>query len=146
MRHIMSSNLYVICKICNIRDPRMLTCLHSFCLKCLESSSVAKESSKCQIWNSTRWFEIFEEIIELLSKPKLNTAKCDSCKENQATNFCVDCSFNCSSCLKYQGKIPTSRKHRLQSTTSSEGNKNNYNIVLWRLQSCFMWSLFDFET
>ena len=42
-----------VCNICSrlMADPRMLPCGHSFCLKCLVSSSVLKGSScpTCQI-------------------------------------------------------------------------------------------------
>ena len=120
----MASSLYEICKICesNVRNPRVLTCFHSFCLKCLESSSVTK-CPTCQIE-----FEVPEGglkdlkkggIFELSTKPKMDF-NCDCCNDNQAIQFCVDCSFSyCSTCLEYHRRIPASRNHWLQSAVSS---------------------------
>ena len=121
-----------ICNICksSTKDPRTLTCSHSFCLKCLESSSFARESSKCP--TCLVKFELPQgglanlkksEFVEHLSKHEVSV-KCDSCKKNRAIKFCVGCSFNyCSTCLEYHGRIPTSSNHQLQPPTTSRNVK-----------------------
>ena len=135
---IMGTNMQEICQTCNssINDPRILSCSHRFCLKCLESSPFARESSKCP--TCLVKFELPQgglanlrksEFVEHLSKHEVSV-KCDSCKENRAIKFCVGCSFNyCSTCLEYHGRIPTSSNHQLQPPTTStnvEINTNKY--------------------
>ena len=118
-----------------MNDPRILPCAHSFCLKCLESST-SKDPSKCPTCQLE--FHIPQggledlkknEFIEQLNSLKEKIIKCDSCKDNQAIKFCADCSFNyCSTCLEHHARIPTARNHHLQPATSTkvEINVNKY--------------------
>ena len=125
-----------ICSICKkyMNDPRMLPCAHSFCLKCLESSTTSKDPSKCPKCQMD--FEIPQggsnelkknEFIERLNNIRQNSTKCGSCKENEAVKFCVACSGNyCSTCLETHARIPTTSNHQLQPATKVEINVNKY--------------------
>ena len=116
-----------LCDICNknLTDPRILPCSHSFCLKCLEVSDMSPKCPTCHIE-----FQIPEgglkdlkknEYLEKLNILKQNNINCESCNENQAIKFCVDCSFNyCSICLDHHGRIPTSKNHHLQPIRSAQ--------------------------
>ena len=129
---------FEVCRICMtyMIDPRILPCSHSFCLKCLESSIILTKSSKCPTCQMD--FEIpqggLEDLkknafIEQLNILKQNTIKCDSCKENQAVKFCVECSYNyCSTCLEHHARIPIARNHQLQSATKTDISINKYSI------------------
>ena len=119
-----------VCNICTkyMNDPRMLPCAHSFCLKCLETSSKSSDSSICPTCQME--FDIPQgglgdlkknEFIEQLNSLKEKIIKCDSCKENEAVKFCVECSFNyCSICLETRARIPIARNHQLQPATSTK--------------------------
>ena len=127
-----------ICKLCMrcMIDPRILPCSDSFCLKCLESSEISKNSSKCPVCQIP--FKLPKgglkelkknEFINCLSDLKHNHNVCDGCKKNQAINFCVDCSFNyCSTCLEHHGRFPTTSNHQLRPISSKvkEINVNKY--------------------
>ena len=127
-----------VCNICTkyMNDPRMLPCAHSFCLKCLETSSKSSDSSMCPTCQME--FDIPQgglgnlkknEFIEQLNSLKEKIIKCGSCKENQAVKFCADCSFNyCSTCLETHARIPATSNHQLQPATSTkvEINVNKY--------------------
>ena len=130
-----------VCKLCNepMNDPRILPCAHSFCLKCLESSAVLKDSSKCPTCQME--FAMPKGGLIDLKKnefvDRLNNLKqfnnccvsCDSCKENQAIKFCIDCSFNyCSTCLEYHGRIPTTNSHRLLDHQITKLTRDKINI------------------
>ena len=130
-----------VCKLCNepMNDPRILPCAHSFCLKCLESSAVLKDSSKCPTCQME--FAMpkgglidlkkneFVDRLNNLKQINNSCVSCDSCKENQAIKFCIDCPFNyCSTCLEHHGRIPTTNSHRLldhKITTKLTTDKTN---------------------
>ena len=126
-------------------DPRILTCAHSFCLKCLKStvSILSPKCPTCQIE-----FQIPEsgmeelkknEFIEQLNNLKQSTIICESCIKNQAIKFCVDCSFNyCSTCMVPHGRIPSTSNHQLQSTTPTKEKINTKKYPICKEHSDIM--------
>ena len=115
------------CNVCRktMIDPRILECSHSFCLKCLESSTVSDESPRCPTCqiaflrpHGGNKYLKKNEFIEQLNNLKERNINCDVCRENEAVKYCVECSFNyCSTCLVLHGRIPTSSNHALQLIT-----------------------------
>lgn len=123
----MGTNLPEICKICNnsLKDPLMLTCFHSFCHKCLESSS-AKEHSKCPTchldYDMPKNNLDNSEIVNLAKKSI--ERKCSNCEASNA--FCIHCSFNYRlTFLEHKGKMLASHTSR-QSSTNDETNVKKY--------------------
>ena len=127
-----------ICKLCMkcVIDPRILPCSDSFCLKCLESSAFSKKSPKCPKCKIE--FIIPQgglkdlkknEFIEQLGNVKQKYVTCDSCKKNQAINFCFDCSLNyCSTYyFEHPDRIPIASCHRLEPPTSTKDKIKNNN-------------------
>ena len=122
------------CNVCRktMIDPRILECSHSFCLKCLESSTVSDESPRCPTCQiaflrpqgGIKYLKK-NEFIEQLNNLKESNINCDVCSENEAVKYCVECSFNyCSTCLVPHSRIPTSSKHQLLSEMSRSYRKN----------------------
>lgn len=123
---------FEICAICreSMYDPRILPCDHSFCLNCLESEFLTRESTECPTCQTV--FLIPQgglkdlkknEFIERLKSFRQSYTPCDACKEKQAVRFCVNCSLNyCSTCLVPHQKIPTSSNHQLLPIAKEEEN------------------------
>ena len=107
-------------------------------LKCLESSTISKESPNCP----TCWIEFQipqgwlrdlkkNEFIEQLNNIGRSSLTCLTWKENQTIEFCVECSYNyCLTCLVLHRKIPSMSIHQLQPVTSvkEKFNTNKYAI------------------
>ena len=129
-----------LCNACNqaTNNPRVLECSHAFCLKCLESSNISKDSLKCPICQVE-----YEKTREGSKKPKLkgqldeltltlsqSNFNCDSCKTNQANKFCVECSFNyCSTCLEHHNRFPATSKHQLLPSILSQETAVSSNSI-----------------
>ena len=114
----------VICNVCLqwTNDPVTLLCGHNSCLKCLDTLTFLRYSSRCPSCQMD--FEIIGglknlKINDQMDCGKQNGIKCDSCKENDSIKFCANCSYNyCSSCLVLHGSIPTSRDHIVEPVQS----------------------------
>lgn len=110
-----------ICDVCKepMHDARILSCFHSFCLDCLEKNHEPLKCPTCKLdFQMPRGGlrnlkkNAFVEYLVSLNRFNLD---CDSCKENQAVKFCVECAYNyCPSCLVHHERIPASRYHKLQ--------------------------------
>jgi len=99
-------------------DPRTLSCLHSFCLGCLEAQQFTAKSKSSDLrchqcsapftlpcLSGVALFSCNIFIDSLVKLAKANQAdinrviKCDFCQDNDATMHCVECSENfCPSC------------------------------------------------
>lgn len=136
-------NDIVECSICSevYNDPRILPCIHTFCLKCIEKTGTSRkpgEKIPCPLCREE--FIIPQEgfvglqknffmsrIIEIKNITHLPlTAKfCDPCAEDNedctvkylvpsAKNFCVECHQNlCQECCKHHRKNKVSKSHKV---------------------------------
>ena len=106
----------------------MLTCFHSFCLKCLESSAPAKDYSKCPICQLE--YDIPEDNLdnsEVVNCAKKNIER--KCSNFEASNaLCINCSFNYHlTFLEHQERMLTSHSPQHPSR-NDETSVNNYPI------------------
>ncbi|XP_038052435.1 tripartite motif-containing protein 2-like [Patiria miniata] len=127
------------CPICCCRftDPKMLDCLHSFCLKCLEEmmSKQKSEAEKitCPVCRretqvpdgvlqslSSSFFliSLVDEINKqekLLGKSLTTSATCKSCDEgHEAVSRCLDCMANiCKKCQEAHQFLKYTKDHRI---------------------------------
>lgn len=116
--------------------PIVLYCGHNLCQNCLDYSTFSKNSSKCPVCQMD--FQMAQgglnnlTINERAESGLRISIICDGCKNNEATTFCSDCSYNyCSSCLAFHGKIPISRDHRLQPISQNvASNDKTYSTCL----------------
>ncbi|XP_038056036.1 E3 ubiquitin-protein ligase TRIM56-like [Patiria miniata] len=121
---------------CLFKDPKMLDCLHSFCLKCLEEmmSKQKPEAEKitCPICRretqvpdgglqslASSFFlsSLVDEVKqqeEVLGEASAPTVTCDCGEGKEATSRCLDCSDNlCQECRKAHGRVKSTKNHQI---------------------------------
>ncbi|XP_038056031.1 E3 ubiquitin-protein ligase TRIM71-like [Patiria miniata] len=121
---------------CLFKDPKMLDCLHSFCLKCLEEmmSKQKPEAEKitCPVCRretqvpdgglqslASSFFlsSLVDEVQqqkEVLGDASAPTATCDCGEGKEATSRCLDCSDNlCQECRKAHGRFKSTKNHQI---------------------------------
>ncbi|XP_038056035.1 uncharacterized protein LOC119728026 [Patiria miniata] len=121
---------------CLFKDPKILDCLHSFCLKCLEEmmSKQKPEAEKitCPVCRretqvpggglqslSSSFFlsSLVDEVKQqeaVLGEASATTATCDCGEGTEATWRCLDCSDNlCQKCRKAHERVKSTRDHQI---------------------------------
>ncbi|XP_038056014.1 tripartite motif-containing protein 2-like [Patiria miniata] len=121
---------------CLFKDPKMLDCLHSFCLKCLEEmmSKQKPEAEKitCPVCRretqvpdgglqslASSFFlsSLVDEVKQqeaVLGEASAPTATCDCGEGKEATWRCLDCSDNfCQECWKAHGRFKSTKDHQI---------------------------------
>ena len=119
------------CSVCldQLTAPKTLSCLHSFCHKCLEELTDFNNGVRCPTCRSS--FELGEDGVDSLQTAflvnnlmevhgmlkKVGSDKmviCDVCGESFATGYCQQCeSFSCDSCLSFHNKWKKNVSHRV---------------------------------
>ncbi|XP_038056013.1 tripartite motif-containing protein 3-like [Patiria miniata] len=121
---------------CLFKDPKMLDCLHSFCLKCLKEmmSKQKPEAEKiiCPVCRretqvpdgglqslASSFFlsSLVDEVKqqkEVLGDASAPTVTCDCGEGKEATWRCLDCSDNlCQECRKAHGRFKSTKNHQI---------------------------------
>ncbi|XP_038052438.1 E3 ubiquitin-protein ligase TRIM71-like [Patiria miniata] len=122
---------------CRFKDPKMLDCLHSFCLKCLEEMMNKQKSETeritCPVCRrethvpgeglhslSSSFFliSLVDEINKqekLLGTSLTTSATCESCDEgHEAVSRCFDCKVNiCKKCQEAHQFLKYTKDHRI---------------------------------
>ena len=129
-------------------DPRMLPCLHSFCLKCLDKElekQGSKDTLQCPSCEEKVALPVGgvsalpqdlrkaheSEIAHISSKVEDANEQCECCGRSncgKAIAFCVDCDeFLCKSCEEYHSKRRKTVKHTIVVTGErlSKGNEES---------------------
>ncbi|XP_038052387.1 tripartite motif-containing protein 2-like [Patiria miniata] len=121
---------------CRFKDPKMLDCLHSFCLNCLEEMMNKKKSETekitCPVCRSETQVpdkgllnlsssfvlsSLVDEVKQqetLLGKVSRPTATCDCGDDRKATWRCLDCSDNlCQKCREAHVRVKYTKNHQI---------------------------------
>ncbi|XP_028392155.1 tripartite motif-containing protein 45-like [Dendronephthya gigantea] len=119
------------CKICKKRyeDPKILSCLHTFCKACLEESLETHNGVLyCPVcpaeMNSTDMSDVnklqsnfmISNLLEAIDlKRGLGSKLCNSCEEGvSATSRCFECSdFLCGNCVEAHKRVRFTKNHRI---------------------------------
>ena len=121
---------YNICQYCDniYKDPRILSCLHSYCLQCItklhvegttsitcptcnQSTTIPDEDvsslpRNVQLSKETKQDKILRKVTSTSPPP------CDSCDENSPIAYCTECDdLLCSVCWEYHQGLKRSRSH-----------------------------------
>ncbi|XP_038054666.1 E3 ubiquitin-protein ligase TRIM71-like [Patiria miniata] len=126
------------CSICTnrFRQPKLLDCLHSFCLQCLQELRKSQDPSGTKLTcplcrrktmlkgpgvadlpNNFAFSALVEEVTmqEKLLEGQGSDIKCQACdEENQAISRCMDCDhFLCQECEKAHGRMTVMKSHKI---------------------------------
>ena len=110
------------------RDPRMLSCCHSFCTQCIQSlvsKSAGNKSIVCPTCLETtlisekgvtslpRSLHLFNKQCDVLAKiTSTPPPPCDSCSEGTSIAYCTECTdLLCNDCWDAHKKLRMSRTH-----------------------------------
>ena len=121
---------YNICQYCDniYQDPRILSCLHSYCLQCITKLHVEGATSiTCPTCNQSttipdedvsslpRNVRLSEETKQdkiLRKVTSTSPPPCDSCDENSPIAYCTECDYLlCNVCYDAHQKLKKSRSH-----------------------------------
>ena len=139
------------CSICyehyndQSKCPRLLSCGHSFCSRCLErllrGSTI--DCPKCRnpvavpsgVHGLSKNFALLDIVNE--TAPKRNTGTtglhdCEACDENHPANFrCLDCKENmCKTAAQFHTRNKASRDHRVVTLEELEANPQLASVSL----------------
>ena len=118
------------CQYCDniYQDPRILSCLHSYCLQCITKLHVESTASiTCPTCNQSttipdedvsslpRNVQLSEETKQdkiLRKVTSTSPPPCDSCHENSPIAYCTDCDeLFCNKCWEHHQGLKKSRSH-----------------------------------
>ena len=124
----------VSCSVCSdlFTDPKHLSCLHSFCLKCLQQwyetcgGGEAIKCPKCQTFSRVPASGDLKDLptsfylnglIDVLAIKECNKTqvKCGNCdKKNSEVSYCFQCCiFYCDQCVAAHNILRRNREHRV---------------------------------
>ncbi|XP_038053681.1 E3 ubiquitin-protein ligase TRIM71-like, partial [Patiria miniata] len=143
------------CSICTnrFRQPKLLDCLHSFCLQCLHDlrqsqdpsgtkltcplcrrETMLKGSGVADLPNNFAFSALVEEVTmqENLLEGQGSKIKCQNCdEENQAVSRCMDCdNFLCEECQKAHGRMAVMKSHKIYTLAQFQSGEIVYKSKL----------------
>ena len=154
----MTSNTTSICQYCSntYQDPRILSCLHSYCVQCITKLHVEDTTSIiCPTCNHSTTLSdgsvtslphnirLSEEtrLDTVLSKVTFSPPPCDSCDENSPIAYCTECDkLLCKECWSAHQKLKFLRSH--SSFTLKEAKDMSRDRLMKMLPSSYSSSSF----
>ncbi|XP_038053721.1 E3 ubiquitin-protein ligase TRIM71-like [Patiria miniata] len=143
------------CSICTnrFRKPKLLDCLHSFCLQCLQGlrqsqdpsgtkltcplcrrETMLKGSGVADLPNNFAFSALMEEVAmqEKLLEGQGSDIKCQNCDEdNRAISRCMDCdNFLCPECQKAHERMTFMKSHKIYTLTQLRSGEIVYKSKL----------------
>ncbi|XP_022108455.1 E3 ubiquitin-protein ligase TRIM71-like isoform X2 [Acanthaster planci] len=143
------------CSICSccFKEPKMLDCLHSFCLKCLQElrqhqktggtkltcplcrrDTQLKRNDVAALPNNFTLGALVDEFTmqEQLLKGQGSEIKCQNCEEeNEAISRCSDCNnFLCLECNKAHGRMAKMKHHVVNTLEKLRSGEISYRSKL----------------
>ncbi|XP_038053680.1 E3 ubiquitin-protein ligase TRIM71-like [Patiria miniata] len=143
------------CSICTnrFRQPKLLDCLHSFCLQCLHDlrqsqdpsgtkltcplcthETMLKGSGVADLPNNFAFSALVEEVTmqEKLLEGQGSKIKCQNCdEENQAVSRCMDCdNFLCEECQKAHARMAVMKSHKIYTLAQFQSGEIVYKSKL----------------
>ena len=137
-----------MCSYCenSYKDPRILSCLHSYCLQCITKIHVQDTPSiTCPSCNHLTPLPVegvaslplnirFKEEArqdELLQRIILSPPMCDSCEEGSLVAYCKDCDdLLCQDCWDMHRKMKITRSHATIATKDLKNRRIEQSEVL----------------
>ena len=134
------------------KDPRMLPCLHTFCLACLEKELGTQESrdtlhcpnckekvtlSSGEVSDLPRDLQKANEAKLACISDRVENAneQCEICGQDDASGFCIDCEeCLCTSCKERHGKRKKTSNHNVVAVGERLSNKASMHNSSWFLQ------------
>ena len=128
----------ITCKLCSniFTDPRLLPCMHSFCLKCIKDGT--KSCPTCKktfeipeqgIQNLPRDLrkqyevEVIEYAVKIEGGSEVACDRCINSSENKAAVFCGQCcKFLCSKCKEDHLRHREKYKHKVIRLGTKQGD------------------------
>ena len=115
------------CAICQevLKDPKTLSCFHSFCMECLKKLKEVKQGEDegvscpmCRAFTLSTAIKVNYLVSELLemhnSKESGQEQLCDQCIEKKPQWKCMDCKIVlCKKCQGIHLRVPLLRGHRV---------------------------------
>jgi hypothetical protein len=122
------------CSVCaeTYSDPRVLPCIHTYCLKCIKRFSANKHPGDCVSCPLCRKDFIvpergidslpknffIEQLKDLSLTPIIHCEGCDETKEKRATRYCAECQQKlCEDCADSHRRLKITRGHTLLETS-----------------------------
>ena len=121
---------YNICQYCDniYQDPRILSCLHSYCLQCItklhvegttsitcptcNQSTTIPDASVSSIPRNVRLSQETKQDKILHKVTSTSPPPCDSCDENSPIAYCTECDhLLCNACFGAHQKLKVLRSH-----------------------------------
>ncbi|XP_022103863.1 uncharacterized protein LOC110986358 [Acanthaster planci] len=138
------------CSICSdrFREPKVLDCLHSFCLKCLQRLRQSQHPQDvelecpicrrkttikgdiCDLPTDFKLSALVDEVNmqETLLEGQRSEIKCQACdEENQALSRCMDCDhFLCKECQRAHKRMISMKSHTIYTLAQLQSGEVTY--------------------
>jgi tripartite motif-containing protein 56 len=139
------------CSVCaeTYRDPRVLPCIHTYCLKCINGFSARKrpgDSVSCPLCRKD--FTVpenglgglpknffIEQLKDLTQTQNAQCGGCDASRAKRVTTYCVECHQKlCEGCSNSHRRIRSTQGHTL--VDIGDDGKIPESVGKWLTQHC----------